>query len=88
MGRAKLRQAHTGRADVDPAELLKIITDATADVRKKLGPIKQTGKSITIAGMFEMGVLMNHLGQLSEMSTSVARAANSAISSMARNGKS
>lgn len=41
-----------------------------------------------VADMFAMQMLMNHLSQLSEMSTSVVSAANSAISSMARNIKS
>jgi len=34
-----------------------------------------------------MQLLMNHLSQVSEMSTSIVSASNSAISSMARNVK-
>ena len=45
-------------------------------------------EAISITDMFEMQMLMNKLSQLSEMSSSVISAANSAISSMARNVKS
>jgi hypothetical protein len=43
--------------------------------------------AISITDMFDMQTFMNHLSQLSEMSTAVINAANTAISSMARNVK-
>jgi len=68
-------------------EMFKLVTDATKDVKEKLKTIKGQGSNISIADMFEMQMLMNHLSQLSEMSTSVISASNSAIASMARNVK-
>jgi hypothetical protein len=69
-------------------DLFNLVGEATAAVKAKLATIKGTGSSISIGEMFEMQMLMNHLSQLSEMSTSVVSASNSAISSMARNVKS
>jgi hypothetical protein len=77
--------ADMGLNTPDPAE---VIRQATAAVQAKLKLLKQKGEQISIADMFEMQMLMNHLSQLSEMSTSVLAASNSAISSMARNVKS
>jgi len=65
------------RTNAALAEQLKMKLDALAG-----------RDSINITDMFEMQMLMNKLSQLSEMSTSVISAANSAISSMARNVKS
>jgi len=56
--------------------------------QKKFAAIKGTSDQISIVEMFEMQMLMNNLSQLSEMSTSIVSASNSAISSMARNVKS
>lgn len=67
--------------------LFKIIHDATISAKAKLLDIKNRRSSISIGDMFEMQMLMNHLSQLSEMSTSVVSASNSAIASMARNVK-
>jgi hypothetical protein len=69
-------------------DLFNLIGDATKQVKEKLKTIKGAGSNISIGDMFEMQMLMNHLAQLSEMSTSVVSASNSAISSMARNVKS
>jgi hypothetical protein len=69
------------------ASLFKIIGDATRSAKAKLLEIKDRNSAISIGDMFEMQMLMNHLSQLSEMSTSVVSASNSAISSMARNVK-
>lgn len=68
--------------------LFSVINDATVSAKAKLSSIKSRRSSISIGDMFEMQMLMNHLSQLSEMSTSVVSASNSAISSMARNVKS
>jgi hypothetical protein len=84
----KLRRAHAARMGFDTAELFEAVKQATADVRAKLETLKQKGDQISIADMFEMQLLMNHLSQLSEMATSVVSSSNSAIASMARNVKS
>lgn len=68
--------------------LFRLITDATISAKSKLSAIKSRRSAISIGDMFEMQMLMNHLSQLSEMSTSVVSASHSAISSMARNLKS
>jgi hypothetical protein len=64
-----------------------IINDATVSAKQKLELLKARRSSISIADMFDMQMLMNHLSQLSEMSTNVVSAANSAIMSMALNVK-
>jgi hypothetical protein len=68
--------------------LFTLINNATVSAKTKLSAIKSRRSAISIGDMFEMQMLMNHLSQLSEMSTSVVSASNSAISSMARNLKS
>lgn len=67
--------------------LISIVNDATVSAKRKLEILKARRSSISIADMFDMQMLMNHLSQLSEMSTAVVSASNSAISSMARNVK-
>lgn len=67
--------------------LFKVIHDATISAKAKLLQIKNRRSAISIGDMFEMQMLMNHLSQLSEMSTGVVSASHSAISSMARNVK-
>jgi hypothetical protein len=67
--------------------LFKIVHDATISAKTKLLEIKGRRSAISIGDMFEMQMLMNHLSQLSEMSTAVVSASNSAIGSMARNVK-
>jgi len=67
--------------------LIGIVNDATVSAKRKLEILKARRSSISIADMFDMQMLMNHLSQLSEMSTSVVSASNTAISSMARNVK-
>lgn len=68
-------------------DLFSIINDATISAKTKLAYIKNNRSAISIGDMFEMQMLMNHLSQLSEMSTSVISAANSAITRMAQNVK-
>ncbi|HEY8902479.1 MAG TPA: DUF5407 family protein [Chthoniobacterales bacterium] len=64
----------------------KIIEAQTAAVEAKLKEL-QGKQTIEIKDMFEIQLKMNLLAQLSEMSTSIISASNSAISSMARNVK-
>ena len=68
--------------------LFHAIAEATKGVERKLQELQSKGDKVTLEDMFKMQMLMNHLSQLSEMSTNVVSASNSAISSMARNVKS
>jgi Family of unknown function (DUF5407) len=68
-------------------DLFDVINDATASAKEKLMEIKNNKSAISIGDMFEMQMLMNHLSQLSEMSTAIVAAANSAIMTAARNIK-
>lgn len=67
--------------------LFKIVSDAVVSAKTKLLEIKSRRSAISIGDMFEMQMLMNHLTQLSEMSTNVVAASQAAIMSMARNVK-
>lgn len=67
--------------------LFKIVSDATVSAKTKLLEIKNRKSAISIGDMFEMQMLMNHLSQLSEMSTNVVAASQAAIMGMARNIK-
>ena len=73
---------------IQKSDLTSTIQLATEAVKTKLAELKTSGSSINIVQMFEMQMLMNKLSQISEMSTSVVSASNSAIASMARNVKS
>ena len=73
---------------IDINFLFSVVNDATKVVKDKLDAIKSKGSEISIGDMFEMQMLMNHLSQLSEMSTGVVTASNQSIASMARNVKS
>lgn len=64
--------------------LIEIVESATVSAKSKLADIRQRRSAISIADMFDMQMLMNHLSQMSEMSTAVVNASNSAIVSMAR----
>lgn len=67
--------------------LISVVNDATVSAKRKLEELKARRSSISIADMFDMQMLMNHLSQLSEMSTAVVSASNTAIQDMARNVK-
>ncbi len=69
----------------DVARLVDIVATATVSARAKLAAIQQQTSSISIGDMFQMQMLMNHLSQLSEMSTASIDAASTAIANMARN---
>lgn len=64
-----------------------LLNDATESAKLKILQIKNNRSSISIGDMFEMQMLMNHLSQLSEMTTGVVSASNTAIMSMARGVK-
>lgn len=82
-----MSEPNTTQQAFDIKFLLDIVNDATVSAKSKLSLLKGRRSSISIADMFDMQMLMNHLSQLSEMSTSVVSASNTAISSMARNTK-
>lgn len=67
--------------------LFQVVNNATVSAKAKLLEIQNRRSAISIGDMFEMQMLMNHLSQLSEMSSNVVAASNAAISSMARNIK-
>lgn len=67
--------------------LIEIVAQETHNAQKKIDAIQDAGSAISISDMFEMQMRMNRLSQFSEMSTAVVGAANSAISSIARNVK-
>lgn len=67
--------------------LFSLVNTATVSAKAKLLQIQARQSAISIGDMFEMQMLMNHLSQLSEMSTAVVSASNTAISSMSRNIK-
>ena len=81
-------QAGQSQQGVNVNFLLDIVNDATVSAKNKLEQMKAKRSSISIADMFDMQMMMNHLSQVSEMSTSVVAAMNTSISSMARNVKS
>ena len=64
-------------------DLFALINDATASAKAKILNLKNQRSSISIGDMFEMQMLMNHLSQLSEMTTGVVSASNAAIMKMA-----
>ena len=56
-------------------------------VRTKLDSMAADRDSVNISDMFEMQMLMNKLSQMSEITSGIMTATNSAIASMARNIK-
>lgn len=78
---------NTDQTAISMGYLLDIVNSATVSAKNKLTLLKARRSSISIADMFDMQMLMNHLSQLSEMSSSVVSASNSAIQSMSRNVK-
>jgi hypothetical protein len=72
------------RAAFNPNSLATLINNATLIAQNKLTVLKSRGSAMSIADMFDMQILMNQLSQLSEMSSAVISAANSAVSKMAQ----
>lgn len=64
--------------------LVTIVNNATISAKNKLTQIQNAGSSISIGDMFDMQMLMNNLSQLSEMTSAVVQASNTAINTMAR----
>jgi hypothetical protein len=64
--------------------LIQFVQNATISARSKLAELQARKSAISIADMFDMQMLMNHLSQLSEMTSAIVSASNQSISSMAR----
>jgi hypothetical protein len=60
-----------------------------SEVQQQLQLLEQQAQqqTVSISDMFDMQMLMNHLSQLSETSSSLAAASNTAITSITRNSK-
>lgn len=71
----------------DLAATATLIEQQTQAVQAKLDAIKGQGGSVNSADMFQVQMLMNRLTQLSEMSTAIVSASNTATLSMARGVK-
>jgi len=67
--------------------VISLVDQMVLQATTKLDDISDAGSSISIGNMFDMQLLMNRLSQMSEMSTNVMSAANSAATSFARNTK-
>lgn len=74
-------ESHSG---FDVGDLFKLINDSTISAKTKLQDIKDNKSAISIADMFEMQMLMNHLSQLSEMAANVVVASHTASMAHAR----
>jgi len=72
------------RPGFSAGSLITIVDNATQVANAKLQRIQSEGSSISIGDMFDMQMLMNHLSQLSEMSSAIVSASNSAITTMAK----
>lgn len=72
-----------GGFDIDV--LVDIITTATEQMKQKIDSIKQNQNNISIADVFDGQMLMNHLSQLSEMTTAIVSAAQSAAKTISQN---
>ena len=77
-----------GQAGYKVQDLFNLLNDEVLNVRQQLQKIQNNKENISIADMFEMQMMMNHLSQVSEMSTAVVQQSNTAIQSMTRAMKS
>jgi len=72
---------------VDFDVLISTIEELTGMAKSKIALIRSKRSAMSIADMFDLQMAMNKLSQMSEMSTSLISALNTAIGSMARNVK-
>lgn len=63
-------------------DLISVLSD---QAKSKIEDIAQRGDNISIADMFDMQMDMNHLSQMSEMSSSIVMSTNQSIMSIAKN---
>ena len=83
---AKSRPARSGDL-VQLDQLIALINQVSNDAKGKLNSINASKESVSIGDMFGMQMLVNHLGQMGEMSSAVISAANQAIIDLARDVK-
>jgi hypothetical protein len=76
--------SRTPRTGFGMDALVQFVQNATVSAKTKLAELQSRKSAISIADMFDMQMLMNHLSQLSEMTSAVVGASNQAIQSMAR----
>ena len=67
--------------------LVDEIERLTTQAKSKIATIRSMRSAMSIADMFDLQMGMNKLSQVSEMSTSIISAMNTAIMSMGRNVK-
>ena len=67
--------------------LISTIEELTGMAKDKIASIRSKRSAMSIADMFDLQMAMNKLSQMSEMSTSLISALNTAIGNMARNVK-
>jgi hypothetical protein len=67
--------------------LTNLLNSTSAAVKARLDTIKTQGTAMSISDMFDLQLEMNYLAQMSEMSTTLVSASNTAITSIARNIK-
>lgn len=65
--------------------LIDLIDVLSTQAKEKIDDIAQRGDNISIADMFDMQMDMNHLSQMSEMSSSIVMSTNQSIMSIAKN---
>lgn len=74
---------------VDFTNIIKTLENATQEVNKAIQKLQDPASSgVSITAMMQLQMLMNHLSQLSEMSTSVMQALQTSQMSVARGVKS
>jgi len=69
------------------ADLLSVVGQSSDQANARLVAMTKSTDQISISDMFDMQMLMNHLGQMTEMSGSVLSALNTSVLSLARNIK-
>jgi hypothetical protein len=79
--------AVVGGQDMNVGDLMNSVSTATDAVRGKLATAGRAENAISIGDMFEMQMLMNHLSQVSDISSNVVSASNNASAGMVRNIK-
>lgn len=79
---------NTGNEGINTTQFVNTINKKTTELQDQITALSNKSSDLSIADMFTMQMKMNTLSQLTEMSTSVVSAMNSAIMSPARNIKS
>jgi hypothetical protein len=83
-GKIEYGETVNGHSGFKVQDLFKLINDATLSAKDKIDFIKEQKSAISIADMFELQMMMNHLSQLSEMAANVVVASHTATMAHAR----